>query len=558
MIFWRNCLKSQSFICSVCLAIFLLTLALPAYADSGSLGQWNAGNSGTTDDLTGVAYGNGLFVATCYMNPQVGDDVVTSPDGVSWTSRFAATQCRLYDVAYGNGTFVAVGTGTKEVMETPFIDTGSPQSPYVVESGGAILTSPTGTGWSQVSGITSALLSVAYGNGTFVAVGYRTIMTSTDGKTWTSQTTDASVALQDVGYGNGLFVAVGSQELNDNSTQQTSSYILTSPDGKTWTSQKVGTAGELYGVTWGNGLFVAVGYSETTPGNYQGIVATSPDGSSWTTQPPAPDSLLNGVAYGDGLFMAVGVNFQNEAAESGIGDNYMNVARSDHSTKDWIWLTGEKYLGEVQTSPDGVNWTVQPSFILNSVNWAPHTSENQTISANLNGVAYGNGSFVVVGDGGVILQAGVTPATATTSAPSAAAPAPAPATPAPSSGGQQPIGFIVNQSSYTMGGQSFTMDGAPFVSNGRTLVPVRYLADALGAQTAWDAADQTITITRGGTALDLVIGSTAITTNGTVSQMDAAPVVENGRTYLPARYIAEAFGYTVSWDAAAQTINITD
>jgi hypothetical protein len=102
------------------------------------------------------------------------------------------------------------------------------------------------------------------------------------------------------------------------------------------------------------------------------------------------------------------------------------------------------------------------------------------------------------------------------------------------------------------------MDGAPFVSNGRTLVPVRYLADALGAQTAWDAATQTITITSGSTTVELVIGSTTIATNGTVSQMDVAPVVENGRTYLPARYIAQAFGNTVSWDAATQTTNITE
>ena len=95
-----------------------------------------------------------------------------------------------------------------------------------------------------------------------------------------------------------------------------------------------------------------------------------------------------------------------------------------------------------------------------------------------------------------------------------------------------------------MNGQSYNIDAAPFISNGRTLVPVRYLADALGAQTAWDAATQTITITKGGTTIELTIGSTAITTNGKTSQMDTAPLIENGRTYLPARYIAEALGYT--------------
>jgi hypothetical protein len=117
--------------------------------------------------------------------------------------------------------------------------------------------------------------------------------------------------------------------------------------------------------------------------------------------------------------------------------------------------------------------------------------------------------------------------------------------------------FIIGQNSYTVGGTSFSMDGAPLISNGRTLVPVRYLADALGAQTAWNQSTQTVTIIRGNTTVNLVIGSTAIASNGTSSQMDVAPVVENGRTYLPARYIAEAFGDTVSWDAATQTISIT-
>jgi N-acetylmuramoyl-L-alanine amidase len=47
-----------------------------------------------------------------------------------------------------------------------------------------------------------------------------------------------------------------------------------------------------------------------------------------------------------------------------------------------------------------------------------------------------------------------------------------------------------------------------------------------------------------------------ITTNGKTTQMDSAPLIENGRTYLPARYIAEALGYTVQWNAAGQTVNI--
>jgi hypothetical protein len=130
-----------------------------------------------------------------------------------------------------------------------------------------------------------------------------------------------------------------------------------------------------------------------------------------------------------------------------------------------------------------------------------------------------------------------------------------PATPSP--GEQKSISFTIGQNSYTTGGQSFTMDASPFISNERALVPERYLADALGAQTTWDAATQTITIIKGGTTIELTIGSTSITTNGKASQMDAAPCIENGRVYLPARYVAEAFGYAVSWDASSQTVTVS-
>ncbi len=69
-----------------------------------SAGRKTARASGTSNDLNGVTYGNGLLVA-------VGKDgiILTSPDGVTWTRRASPTSNPLYDVAYGNGLFVAVG-----------------------------------------------------------------------------------------------------------------------------------------------------------------------------------------------------------------------------------------------------------------------------------------------------------------------------------------------------------------------------------------------------------------------------------------------------------------
>ena len=117
--------------------------------------------------------------------------------------------------------------------------------------------------------------------------------------------------------------------------------------------------------------------------------------------------------------------------------------------------------------------------------------------------------------------------------------------------------FVIGQASYTVDGSVYSMDAAPYIMGGRTLVPVRYLADALGAQTAWDEATQTVTVTEGSTTINLVIGSTSMTVNGQTEQMDIAPMINNGRTYLPARYVAESLGATVSWDSTTQTVGIT-
>jgi hypothetical protein len=129
-------------------------------------------------------------------------------------------------VAYGNGTFVAVGWS------------------------GTILTSADGIVWTPIYlGIADTFSGVRFGNGTFVAISYSgTILTSSDGRKWTSRTSGFADALTAVAYGNGTFAA-----------SSTSGTILTSSDGITWTIRNSGTYSYLRGVTYGNGTFVTVG-----------------------------------------------------------------------------------------------------------------------------------------------------------------------------------------------------------------------------------------------------------------------------------------------------------
>lgn len=122
------------------------------------------------------------------------------------------------------------------------------------------------------------------------------------------------------------------------------------------------------------------------------------------------------------------------------------------------------------------------------------------------------------------------------------------------------VSFTIGQAAYTVDGQLQTMDVAPFIENDRTFVPVRYLALALGVPNdgiAWDGAAQTVTLTKEGLTVSMVIGNNTITVGGQLKQMDVAPLIRNNRTFLPARYVAEALGYKVDWDGARQMVLIS-
>jgi len=123
--------------------------------------------------------------------------------------------------------------------------------------------------------------------------------------------------------------------------------------------------------------------------------------------------------------------------------------------------------------------------------------------------------------------------------------------------------FKIGDTSYTVGGDVYetkTMDVAPYIKDGRTYLPVRYVAYCLGltdANIIWDDANDTVTLIKSGTVVQLKIGSNTLLVNGASITMDVAPeIVDPGRTMLPIRWVAEAFGAVVTWDEAAQTVKI--
>ena len=107
--------------------------------------------------------------------------------------------------------------------------------------------------------------------------------------------------------------------------------------------------------------------------------------------------------------------------------------------------------------------------------------------------------------------------------------------------------MTIGSTEYVVNNDVVTGDAAPYVdSNWRTMVPFRVLGETFGATVNWNEDDQTVTYTYGDTELVMTIGSDTYTLNGEEQTMDTAPVIQDGRTMVPVRFVAEDLGYTVT------------
>jgi len=119
--------------------------------------------------------------------------------------------------------------------------------------------------------------------------------------------------------------------------------------------------------------------------------------------------------------------------------------------------------------------------------------------------------------------------------------------------------FTIGSTNYFINGQNYFMDVAPYIKDSRTFVPIRYVATALGISSDninYDSGK--VTLIRGNRVIQLAIGSNVMTINATDINMDVKAEIVNGRTMLPVRWISVAFGADVSWDKATQTVTIKD
>lgn len=268
------------------------------------------------------------------------NSVMTSSDGISWTSRTPLSQS-WKAITYGNGNFVSVGFTDKVIYSTDGITWSTANA------------SAAGQPWS----------GIAYGNGIYVAVAEQVgdgsnnrFMTSSNLTTWTGRTV-AEDSWRAVCFGNGLFVAVSQ-----------SAYIRTSTDGVTWTSRIDPVTGYWKSITYGNGLFVAVGMDS----NGNGVYMTSNDGISWSGGIVSTINELTSVTYGNGLYVAVSSFGTNRLMTSADGSTWTVRTLNSNEQKAWLGVTynngtfvavGQEDIsdgaGRVMTSTNGINWTIR-------------------------------------------------------------------------------------------------------------------------------------------------------------------------------------------------------
>lgn len=101
------------------------------------------------------------------------------------------------------------------------------------------------------------------------------------------------------------------------------------------------------------------------------------------------------------------------------------------------------------------------------------------------------------------------------------------------------------------------MDVSPVIVDGRTLVPVAAISNALNSSVSWDELSRTVTITRGDTVISLQLDNKTATVDGQVINLDVPAKSINGRTMVPVSFIAQAFNEKVVWHPTTQTVLIS-
>ncbi len=127
------------------------------------------------------------------------------------------------------------------------------------------------------------------------------------------------------------------------------------------------------------------------------------------------------------------------------------------------------------------------------------------------------------------------------------------------SGKPNTYGFVVFNDSgvkVEIDSSRLEFDVLPIIQNGRTLVPMRAIFEALGADVEWNGDTQTIIAKNKNVTIQMQIGNNTLIKNGQNIQMDICPQLVDGRTMVPVRAVSDSFNVTVDWDGYTQTVSL--
>jgi hypothetical protein len=112
-----------------------------------------------------------------------------------------------------------------------------------------------------------------------------------------------------------------------------------------------------------------------------------------------------------------------------------------------------------------------------------------------------------------------------------------------------PIEVVVNE-------EKVVFDVPPRILNGRTLIPVRSVFESLGAEVLWDESAKTVTILKEAKSIKLKVESNWVHVDEKQVEIDIPVSIINGRTMVPVRFIAEELGFEVTWDGEKRVVFI--
>lgn len=119
------------------------------------------------------------------------------------------------------------------------------------------------------------------------------------------------------------------------------------------------------------------------------------------------------------------------------------------------------------------------------------------------------------------------------------------------------IKMKINDVNYSINGESKKMDAKPFIKNNRTLVPLRFVVEALGGEVNWDGENRLVRVNSNGKNIELKIDSPIIKIDGKDVKIDQAAIIKGDRTYVPIRFIAENLDMVVNYINESREIEIS-